>query len=138
MEKKLPIMFSAGQTLMLGGLVVSSFAGPPLLLAIAAIVGGILSAASVVLAFGCAGIRSSAGPLVMFPDHPSNRIVPGAALVAYLGVLAIFGSIISWSPKQVGLVGLLILFVAYFLVGLYLTFQASEPYVSRDLTERRQ
>jgi hypothetical protein len=133
LEEKLPIMFSAGQTLMLGGLVVSSFAGSPAVLGMAMCgVGGILLAATTVLAFSCGGICSSAGALVLFPDDPLTKKVPGAALVAYVGVLAIFGSMIAWSPKQVGLVGLLILFVAYFLVGLYLTFQTVEPFVTRD------
>jgi hypothetical protein len=134
LEEKLPVMFSAGQTLMLGGLVVSSFAGSPAVLGMAMIgVGGILVAAATVLAFSCGGICSSPGALVLFPDDPLTRKVPGAALVAYVGLLATFGSMIAWSPKQVGLVGLLILFVAYFLAGLYLTFQVSEPIVSDDV-----
>jgi hypothetical protein len=132
MEKKLPFMFSVGQILLMGWLVASSFDAPPLLLAIAAIVGGVLSAATVVLAFGSAGTLDSAGALVMFPDDPLSRIVPGAALLAYMGLLATVGGSIPWSAKQIGLVGLLVFFVAYFLAGLYLTFRASEPFVSRD------
>jgi hypothetical protein len=126
MNANLPLMNSAGMTLVMGGLVAFSFAAvAPEFLEIAMVgAGAILMISFIMLASWYMG-RHPSVDAVRFPDHRLNAMLPAAALLLYVGALAIVGGEVAWSVRQVGLVGLFVFCAANLVVGLYHAFRST-------------
>jgi hypothetical protein len=122
LKENLPAMFIAGMTLLVGALVVDSFEVPAFWAVSIAGLGAVFLLAAFMLANWFAGRDASAGELMMLPENRVSIILPCVSMLLYLGVLALVGGHVTWSVKQIGIVGLFVAWASQFLAALYLTF----------------